>query len=153
MPGWACLLIPGIALLLSDGYGLGRLSLWRDEAYTVDAANRPLLRILAMLGRTDAVNGTYYLIMHADIAIGGTSATALRLPSLLAMAVAAVFTAAIGRHLARAARLPAPALTGVVAGLLFGPALGDPVRPGRAILRARHHVRHGRNLPAAARNR
>jgi hypothetical protein len=27
--------------------------------------------------RTDTVNGTYYVVMHADIAIGGTSATAL----------------------------------------------------------------------------
>jgi hypothetical protein len=26
--------------------------------------------------RTDTVNGTYYVVMHADIAIGGTSATA-----------------------------------------------------------------------------
>jgi mannosyltransferase len=119
VPGWVPLLIPGIVLLLADGYDLGRLSLWRDEAYTVDAANRPLPRILAMLGHTDAVNGAYYLFMHAGIAVAGTSATALRLPSLAAMAVAAVVTAAIGRRLARAGRLPAPALTGVVAGLLF----------------------------------
>jgi hypothetical protein len=39
------------------------------------------------------------------MAVAGISATALRLPSVLAMAVAAVFTAAIGRRLARAARL------------------------------------------------
>ena len=119
MPGWVPVLIPGIVLLLADGYRLGHLSLWRDEAYTVGAASRPLPRILAMLGHTDAVNGTYYLFMHAWIGVAGTSATALRLPSLLAMAVAAVFTTAIGRDLARAARLPAPVLVGVVAGLLL----------------------------------
>src|SRR5215831_6486013 len=122
VPGWAPPLIPGIVLLVADGYRLGRLSLWRDEAYTVDAAGRPLPRIVAMLGRTDAVNGAYYLLMHAWTAVAGTSAAALRLPSLLAMAVAAVVTAAIGRRLARAGRLPAPALTGVVAGLLFAAA-------------------------------
>jgi mannosyltransferase len=122
VPGWVLLLVPGMALLLADGYGLGRLSLWRDEAYTVDAAHRPVLRILAMLGHTDAVNNAYYVVMHAVIAVAGTSAAVLRLPSLLAMAVAAVFTAAIGSRLARATRLPAPALTGAVAGLLFAAA-------------------------------
>jgi mannosyltransferase len=119
MPGWTPLLIPGIVLLLADGYRLGHLSLWLDEAYTIDAANRPLSRILATAAHTDAVNGLYYMFMHAWIAVAGISAAALRWPSVLAMAVAAVFTAAIGRRLARAARLPAPALTGVLAGLLF----------------------------------
>ena len=119
MAGWAPPLIPGIVLLLADGYRLGRLSLWRDEAYTVDAVGRPLPRVFAMLAHTDAVNGAYYVLMHAWAGVAGTSPAALRLPSLLAMAVAAVVTAAIGGRLARAGRLPAPALTGVVAGLLF----------------------------------
>jgi len=118
MAGWAPL-IPGAVLLLADGYRLGRLSLWRDEAYTVDATGRPLPRIFAMLAHTDAVNGAYYVLMHAWIRVAGTSPAALRLPSLLAMAVAAVITAAIGGRLARAGRLPAPAATGVLAGLLF----------------------------------
>jgi mannosyltransferase len=117
--GWVPLLIPGIVLLLADGYRLGRLTLWRDEAATVDGASRPLPRILAMAGHIDAVNSTYYVFMHPWIAVAGISETALRLPSVLAMAVAAVFTAAIGRRLARAGQLPAPALTGVLAGLLF----------------------------------
>ncbi len=119
LAGRAALLAPGIALLAADGYDLGRPSLWRDEAYTVDAAHRSLPQIIALLQHTDAVNSAYYLVMHAGIAFLGTSAVALRLPSLLAMAVAAVATSAIGQWLARAARLPAPALTGTVAGLLF----------------------------------
>jgi mannosyltransferase len=118
LAGWAPL-IPGIVLLLADGYRLGRLSLWRDEAYTVDAIGRPLPRVFAMLAHTDAVNGAYYVLMHAWAGVAGTSPAALRLPSLLAMAVAATVTAATGGRLARAGRLPAPALTGVVAGLLF----------------------------------
>ena len=119
MAGWAPPLIPGIVLLLADGYRLGQLSLWRDEAYTVDAIGRPLPRVFAMLAHTDAVNGAYYVLMHAWAGVAGTSPAALRLPSLLAMAVAATVTAATGGRLARAGRLPAPALTGVVAGLLF----------------------------------
>ncbi len=117
--GWVPLLIPGIVLLLADGYRLGRLTLWRDEAATVDGASRPLLRIIATAGHIDAVNSTYYAFMHAWIAVAGISETALRLPSVLAMAVTAVSTAAIGRRLARAGQLPAPTLTGVMAGLLF----------------------------------
>jgi mannosyltransferase len=119
LAGWAPPLIPGIVLLLADGYRLGRLSLWRDEAYAVDAIGRPLPRVFAMLAHTDAVNGAYYVLMHAWAGVAGTSPAALRLPSLPAMAVAAVVTAAIGGRLARAGRLPAPAATGVVAGLLF----------------------------------
>jgi mannosyltransferase len=116
---WAALLSPGIVLLLVDGYDLGRVPLWRDEAYTVDAAHRSLAQIFSLLTHADAVNNAYYVLMHADIALLGTSATALRLPSLLALAAAAVVTAAIGRRLADAARLPVPALTGMLAGLLF----------------------------------
>ena len=119
VPGWVALLVPGLVLLLVDGYGLGRVSLWRDEAYTVDAASRPLAGILALAGHTDAVNSAYYVFMHVWTAVAGSSEAALRWPSVLAMAVAAVLIAAIGRHLAQASRLPAPALTGVVAGLLF----------------------------------
>ncbi|HCU96581.1 MAG TPA: hypothetical protein DHU96_29215, partial [Actinobacteria bacterium] len=87
---WAALLLPGIVLLLVDGYDLGRVSLWRDEAYTLDAAHRSLPKVLAMLPTTDAVNNLYYVFMHVVIMLLGTSAVALRLPSLLAMAVAAV---------------------------------------------------------------
>jgi mannosyltransferase len=119
---WAAPLIPGIVLLLADGYELGRLSLWRDEAYTLDAIQRLLLQIFAMARRIDAVITPYYLLMHAWIAVAGASAAALRLPSVLAMAVAAVVTTVIGRRLASVARLPAPAMTGLLAGLLFAAA-------------------------------
>ena len=78
VPGWTPLLIPGIALLLVDGYGLGRLSLWRDEAYTIDAASRPLSRIFATAAHTDAVNSAYYTFMHAWMAVTGISEAALR---------------------------------------------------------------------------
>ena len=47
---------------------------------------------------------------------------ALRLPSVLGMGVAAGFTAAVGRRLARTMALPAPAVTGLLAGLLFAAA-------------------------------
>jgi mannosyltransferase len=119
---WAVLIIPAAAALLLDGYQLGKLSLWRDEAYTVDAAHRGIGQIIALLHRTDAVNGAYYLLMHGVITFFGTSAAVLRLPSLLATAVTAAMIAALGRLLARQANLPAPWLTGLLAGLLFAAA-------------------------------
>jgi len=122
VPGWAPPILPGIVLLLADGFQLGRPPLWRDEAYTLDAIRRPLTQIFAMAGHIDAVITPYYLLMHAWIAAAGTSATALRLPSVLAMAVAAVAISVIGRRLASATQLPAPAMTGVLAGLLFAAA-------------------------------
>jgi mannosyltransferase len=111
------------AELAVGGYRLGGASLWRDEAYTLDAATRSFGQILALLGNQDAVHGVYYLGMHVVIGLLGTSATAIRLPSLLAMAVAAGVTAEVGRRLARATGLPAPPATGLLAGLLF---VGSP---------------------------
>jgi mannosyltransferase len=116
---WLVLVVPAVAALLVDGYQLGTLSLWRDEAYSLEAADRSIGQIFSLLRHTDAANGTYYLLMHGVIALLGTSATALRLPSLLATAIAAAVTAALGRLLARQAGLPAPGLTGLVAGLFF----------------------------------
>jgi mannosyltransferase len=116
---WLALVVPAAAALVVGGYHLGQLSLWRDEAYSLEAANRSIPQIFALLHHTDAVNGTYYLFMHGVIGLLGTSATALRVPSLIATAVAAAMTAALGRLLARRAGLPAPWLAGLLAGLLY----------------------------------
>ena len=118
-PGVTTAASSGLIGLASGLYKLGVPSLWRDEAATIDAARRPVPQILALLQHVDAVNGAYYLLIHPVIMILGTSAVALRLPSVAAMAVAAAFTAALGRRLAGQAGLPAPALTGLLAGVLF----------------------------------
>ena len=47
------------------------------------------------------MHGAYYLLMHLVTAVIGTSATALRLPSLCAMVIAAGFTAAAARRAGR----------------------------------------------------
>ena len=113
------------------GYEIGGPSLWRDEAYTKDAITRPVSQIFALLGHQDAVHGAYYLLMHVIAAAAGTSAVALRFPSLCAMVIATAFTAAIGRRAAalalapdagRASRLDIPALTGLLSGLVFATA-------------------------------
>lgn len=118
-PGGLAAAASGLIGLASGLYQVGLPSLWRDEAATIDAAHRPVPQILALLQHVDAVNGAYYLLIHPIIAIFGTSAAVIRLPSVIAMAVAAAVTTALGRRLARQAGLPAPSLTGLLAGLLF----------------------------------
>jgi mannosyltransferase len=118
-PGWLVAAIPVAAALVVGGYRLGGASLWRDEAYTLAAAGRPSGQIVGLLLHVDAVHGPYYLGMHLVIGLLGSSAAALRLPSLLATSLAAGLTAVLGRRLARMSSLPVPALTGMLAGLLY----------------------------------
>jgi mannosyltransferase len=116
---WLVVLVPALAELLLSGYHLGRASLWRDEGYTREVAQRTTGQILALLRHQDAVHGLYYLGVHAVVDVLGTSTAALRLPSLAASVLAVALTAALGRRLALAAAQPAPRLTGLLAGLLL----------------------------------
>ncbi|KKK07168.1 hypothetical protein LQ51_04045 [Micromonospora sp. HK10] len=105
-------LLPGLGTLLVTLAGIGRAQLWRDELATWSAATRPVRDLVRLAGTIDAATGPYYLFMHGWTALAGTSPTALRLPSALAMAGAAALTARLGARLAgdRA---------GLLAGLLF----------------------------------
>ncbi len=122
LPGAACVLGPALVTFLVTSFQLGSVSLWRDEAYSIEAARRSAGQIFALLRHTDAVNGTYYLLLHPVIALAGSSEATVRLPSVLAMTVATAMTAAIGRRLAAAGGLPAPAVTGAIAGLFLAAA-------------------------------
>ena len=124
---WLVIAVPAVTSFVVGGYEIGGPSLWRDEAYTKDAIGRPLGQIFALLGHMDAVHGGYYVLMHFIAAVAGTSATALRFPSLCAMVVATAFTAAIGRRAAALAQAPQaggagrasiPALTGLLSGMV-----------------------------------
>jgi len=119
LPAWAVLAVPALAELVIGGYRLGGPAIWRDEIYTIDASSRSLNEIFALLRHVDAVHGLYYLLMHFVIAVLGTSAQVIRLPSLAAAIVAASVTALLGRRLARTVGLPAPSFTGMLAGVLL----------------------------------
>ncbi|MFJ8631059.1 glycosyltransferase family 39 protein [Streptomyces sp. NPDC093568] len=67
---------------------------------THDMAHRDLPELWATLGHADAVHGLYYLLMHGVFRLWEGGLVALRLPSVLAMAVAAAGVAALGRRLA-----------------------------------------------------
>jgi mannosyltransferase len=115
--GWLVVIIPALAELIVGGYRIGVPSLWRDEAATISGSQRSLSAILTMVAHQDAVHAPYYLLMHPVIAVAGTSATALRLPSLIAMTLATGLTGALGRRLAQAASLQGPSVVGLLAGL------------------------------------
>lgn len=81
-------------------FQIGGPQLWRDEFATWSAASRSLPQLWAMLHNTDAVLGIYYFGLHFWMAIFGDSPTAMRLPSVVAMVIAAGLVGLIGRRLA-----------------------------------------------------
>ncbi|MER5939112.1 glycosyltransferase family 39 protein [Streptomyces sp. NPDC001928] len=119
--------VPLLWTLALGLWGLSRQhSVWRDEAATWQVARRSAGDIWDMLAQVDAVHGLYYLLMHAVFESFGPGTTALRLPSVLAMAVAAVCVTEIGRRLAGAR-------AGLAGGLVFGllPAVQFYLQEGR----------------------
>lgn len=93
--------VPFLWTLAFGLWGLSRQdSVWRDEAATWQVAGRSTGEIWAMLGNVDAVHGLYYLLMHGLFEVFGAGTTTLRLPSVLAVAVAASCLGLIGRRLA-----------------------------------------------------
>ena len=67
----------------------------------------------------DLVHGAYYLVVHYVIRLLGSSNHALRLPSVLAMAVACAFTALVAERLSSGAGRGRAACTGLMAGVIF----------------------------------
>ncbi|HEY6480223.1 MAG TPA: glycosyltransferase family 39 protein [Streptosporangiaceae bacterium] len=112
-PGpWWMRLAPPIVTFAVMLIGITVPSYWRDEAATLAAVKRPFGDMIAMLGNVDAVHGAYYALAWVIVRLFGYGELALRLPSAIAMAVAALFVAALGR------RLVSPG-AGLAAGLLF----------------------------------
>ncbi|OIH92915.1 hypothetical protein BIU92_08425 [Curtobacterium sp. MCBA15_003] len=87
-------------------------SVWYDEAATVTSAQRSWPALWAELQNVDAVHGLYYALMHVWFTLVGYTPFTLRLPSALAIGVAAGLVVALGRRLG-GVRL------GVVSGLVF----------------------------------
>jgi mannosyltransferase len=86
-------------MLVIGAVGLTRPALGWDEHATWSAAVRTPSQILALAGNMDAVIAPYYLFMHYWTAVFGDSLTALRLPSLLAVALGVGLAGEWGRRL------------------------------------------------------
>jgi mannosyltransferase len=119
---WAArAVVYGVPAAVAFSLGLwqvGARSFSQDEGATLSAARRSVPGLFAVLAHIDAVHGAYYLVIHFVITIAGASETAVRLPSVLAAAVAAGTLAALGTRLAGQR-------AGFAAGLLF--AVAPPV--------------------------
>ncbi|WP_051973445.1 glycosyltransferase family 39 protein [Cryobacterium sp. MLB-32] len=74
-------------------------SYWGDEAASVMSAERSVPELFRLLGHIDAVHGAYYLFLHFWIDLFGASELATRLPSALAIGVAAAGTVILTRML------------------------------------------------------
>ncbi|MFI7383072.1 hypothetical protein [Streptomyces sp. NPDC049813] len=102
-------------MVVGFGLGMTRISApspWTDEIVTMDVAHRTWPQLFTLLGQVDAVHGLHYLLMHLVGQVAGVSAVTMRLPSALAVAVAAASLAWVGKLLA------GPRL-GLAAGLLL----------------------------------
>ena len=106
---WAAPAVVTVALGLIE---IGVPQLWRDELASWSAASRTLPQLWATLHNIDAVLGVYYFGLHLWMTVFGDSATAMRLPSVFAMAAAAAVVALIGRRLGGG-------VAGLASGLVF----------------------------------
>ncbi|WP_433329051.1 glycosyltransferase family 39 protein [Spirillospora sp. CA-294931] len=115
--------VPAVAALTLGFWGASGLSLWRDEGISVLVARRSIPDMARFLSHLDAVHGTYYLLLHGVIALFGDGELALRLASIVALAVAAAGVAALGRGLISP-------LGGLLAGLVYA---GSPFASRHAL--------------------
>ena len=104
----------GFVVMIGMGlWGLARQSsMGNDEVATKWAALLNWDQLQHLLRRVDAVHGFYYALMHVWAKVG-TSPAVLRIPSVIAMAVAVALVAVIAR------RLTGSAWTAVFAALIM----------------------------------
>ncbi|CAM5367335.1 hypothetical protein SVIOM342S_04721 [Streptomyces violaceorubidus] len=119
-PGPSKAVVVAAPLLLTLALGLWGIrredTLWGDESVTYQLAHRDLSQIWHTAQHVDLVHALYYAVMHGIFGLFGEGLLALRLPSVLAMSVAASGVGLLGLRLA-----------GPRAGLLAG--LVSPVLP------------------------
>jgi mannosyltransferase len=110
-PAWLPL-VPAAVTLLAGLYKITGSSYTHDETATVAAVHRSFPQLVRMLGNVDVVHGAYYALIWLVVRVGGGSELAVRLPSAVAMAVAAGLVAVLGRRLVSS-------WAGLAAGLAF----------------------------------
>lgn len=91
---------------------VSRPSLWADELATWSATRRSWSQLWDLLGNVDAVAAPYYVLMHFWVRLFGESELSLRLPSVIAVSVAAGSLTVLGRRLFSVR-------VGVIAGVVF----------------------------------
>lgn len=115
-PGPAKAVVVVAPLLLTVALGLWGIrrenTMWGDESVTYQLAHRDLSQIWRTAQHVDLVHALYYAVMHEVFGLFGGGLLTLRLPSVLAMSVAASGVGLL------ALRLAGPR-AGLLAGLVF----------------------------------
>ena len=76
-------------------------SLWYDEAASVSSTTRSWSQLWAQIGNVDAVHALYYAILHVIFDVVGYSPLSLRMPSAIAVGIAAALVMILGRQLCK----------------------------------------------------
>ena len=97
LPTWWSVVIGVVATAVAFA-GSWIPSIWSDEAATISASTRTWSQLWTLVGHVDIVHAAYYSLMHIWFGLFGVSAVLLRLPSALAVGVAAVGVAQLGRY-------------------------------------------------------
>ena len=92
--------------------GMTTPSVWYDESATITSATRSWPELWRMIGNVDAVHATYYAFMHLVFDVIGYSPFSLRLPSAIAVGIAAALIVVLVRQFSTTG-------VGVLSGLLF----------------------------------
>ncbi|MFI1485157.1 hypothetical protein [Streptomyces sp. NPDC020747] len=113
-PAKAVVVIAPLALTIALGlWGIRRENtIWGDESVTYQLAHRDLSQIWLTAQHIDLVHALYYAVMHEIFGLFGGGLLTLRLPSVLAMSLAASGVGLL------ALRLAGPR-AGLLAGLVF----------------------------------
>jgi Predicted membrane protein len=90
----------GLGASLVSAVGYWNPSLWTDEAATISDATRTLPQLWTLIHHIDAVHALYYLFMHFWTAVFGIAPWSIRLPSILAVGMAAAGMVVLGRLVA-----------------------------------------------------
>ena len=111
----SALFAPGLVGLLGLAIslvGIGTPSIWYDEAASIISATRSWDQLGDMIANVDLVHAAYYAMLHVVFDVVGYSPVSLRVPSAIAIGIAAALTVVLGRQLDR------PRL-GVIGGIVF----------------------------------
>jgi mannosyltransferase len=92
--------------------GASHPSLWFDESATVSSAGRSIPELWRLVGHIDAVHGLFYLLMHGWLCLFPPTEFWLRVPSCLAVGIAAAGVVVLARQFL-------PRNTAVCAGIVF----------------------------------